>query len=107
MRYSYCRIFEFLFADLDALAMLPDILSLDYCDRNNMDVPPTYWADVNDCQENIGDTTEPNLPPLDTNMQLAVWLPFHSTPASLSPGLFPRANTAPLQVRGDHIVDTR
>jgi hypothetical protein len=62
---------------------------------------PIYWGDLNHHQNNLGDATQETLPLMDGNVQMTLWIPFHSTQASVAPVLFQRANTAPVQVCPD------
>jgi hypothetical protein len=68
---------------------------------------PIYWGDLNHHQDNLGDPTQETLPLTDGNVQMTLWIPFHSTQTSVAPVLFQRANTAPVQVCPDHCVATR
>ena len=67
---------------------------------------PIYWDDLNHHQDNLDDVTQETLPLMDGNVQMTLWVPFHSAPTSVAPVLLQRANTAPVQVCPDHCVAT-
>jgi hypothetical protein len=85
---------------------LPDIQACSDVDSTNMEGLPIFWDDLNHHQDNLGDATQETLPLVDGNVQMTLWIPFHSTQTSVAPVLFQRANTAPVQVCPDHCVAT-
>jgi hypothetical protein len=85
---------------------LPDIQACSDVDSTNMEGLPIFWGDLNHHQDNLGDATQETLPLVDGNVQMTLWIPFHSTQTSVAPVLFQRANTAPIQVCPEHCVAT-
>ena len=71
-----------------------------------MDDLPDSWKDLSH-QWSLGDTNQEAIPPLDTNMQMALWIPLYPPQSSIAPVLFQRATTAPIQVCMDHFVEMK
>ena len=72
-----------------------------------MDGLPSYWADANHHEENFADATPEILPPLTTEAPMTVWIPVYSPGLAVSPAMFQRASTAPVQACIDPFVASR
>jgi hypothetical protein len=82
--------------------MLPNVQAPDASDSIGMDGLPNYWGELSHRQD---DAPQGAMPLLDANMQMTLWIPIYSPQASVAPIVFQRANTAPVQVCTDCVVE--